>query len=97
MALNTYPVWARKNLELGKDIFLVGFDDIFYSRISVPSLTTVHQPTRNEGHIAVKKMINMIFGKTEQSETLKPFLAVRESTGGTRPDPEHPELEECLE
>lgn len=97
VALNTYPVFARKNLEFGKDIFLVGFDDIFYSRISNPSLTTVHQPTREEGHIAVRKMINMIFGKTEQSETLKPFLAVRESTGGNRPDPEHPELESCLE
>lgn len=97
VALNTYPVFARKNLEIGKDILLVGFDDIFYSRISLPSLTTVHQPTRDEGHAAVKKMINMIFGKTEQSETLKPFLAVRESTGGKRPDPEHPELEECLE
>lgn len=56
-------------------------------------LTTVHQPTGNEGHTAVRKIINMIFGKTEQSGTLKPFLAVRESTGGSRPDPEHPELE----
>ena len=73
---------------------IIGFDDIFYSRISKPSLTTVHQPTRMEGHTAVRKMINMIFDKTEKSETLKPFLMVRESTGGRRPDPEHHELEE---
>ena len=96
VALNTYPIFARKNLILGKDIFLVGFDDIFYSRISNPSLTTVHQPTRLEGHVAVRKMINMIFGKTEKSETLKPFLCLRESTGGNRPDPEHLEQEDCL-
>ncbi len=94
IALNAYPVFARKNINIGTDVKIIGFDDIFYSRISNPSLTTVHQPTRQEGHIAVRKMINMIFDKSEKSETLKPFLMVRESTGGRRPDPEHHELEE---
>lgn len=96
IALNMYPFFARKNMEIGKNIKLIGFDDIFYSRISKPSLTTVHQPTRIEGHVAVRKMINMVFGKKEDSETLKPFLMVRESTGGNRPDPEHPEKEKIV-
>lgn len=96
VALNTYPVFARKNIKLGANALLIGFDDIFYSRISNPSLTTVHQPTRSEGHAAVRKIINMIFGKTEKSEILKPFLCIRESTCGSRPDPEHPENEERM-
>ena len=96
IALNTYSVLAKKNIKLRENVCLVGFDDIFFSRISLPSLTTVHQPTREEGHIAVRKMINMIFGKLENSEVIKPFLRIRESTCGTRPDPEYPEREECL-
>ncbi len=29
----------------------------------------------------------MIFGKSEADETIKPYLMVRESTGGNRPEP----------
>ena len=76
---------------------LVGFDD-HYASVRLPvTLTTVHQPTRLEGALAVRKLVRMIFAMpTEAAETVKPYLMVRESTGGKRPDPGVPDSEEIV-
>lgn len=92
-ALDLYPLCARNGWILGKEIFLCGFDDIFYSRIASPSLTTIHQPTREEGRLALKTLVQMIFGKKAENSFIRPWLCHRESTGGGRPDPEFPERE----
>ena len=34
-----------------------------------------------------QRALNMIFGKKEENETIKPYLMVRESSGGSRPAP----------
>lgn len=96
MALNMYPIFAARKLKIGEKVLICGFDDIFYSRVSMPSLTTIHQPTRLEGKIAVQKLVSMIYGEQAKDELLKPFLVKRESTGGSRPDPEYPEREETI-
>jgi len=96
MALNLYPIFAERKLKIGEKVLICGFDDIFYSRVSIPSLTTIHQPTRMEGKIAVQKLVSMIYGEQAKDELLKPFLVKRESTGGTRPDPEYPEREKTI-
>lgn len=96
LALDMYPVFAARGLKIGRDVLLCGFDDIFYSRISLPSLSTVHQPTRLEGGMAVRKLVGMIYGDAGKNETVTPYLMVRESTGGERPDPEFPEREQVI-
>lgn len=95
-ALQLLPGFAAKKLPVGEQVLLVGFDDQLASRFSIPSLSTVHQPTRQEGHLAMEKLIRLIFGETEPGEMLKPHLVVRESTGGARPDPDRLDREEIL-
>ena len=51
------------------------------SRFPVLTLTMVHQPMKEEGAWAVKKLINLIFGGTGQNEFIKPHLIVRQSSG----------------
>ncbi len=80
-ALNLLIHLARLNITPGEKVMLVGNDDKQQSRFSIPTLTTIHQPIREEGELAVKKLINMIFGKTEKNEYIKPYLIVRQSTG----------------
>ena len=87
-ALNVLTVLAVERYAVGKEVFVVGFDDLPQCVWIEPRLSSVHQPTRSEGKRAVEKMINMIFGKKENNETIKPYLMVRESSGGGRPDPE---------
>lgn len=96
VALDLYLVFAKKNMDIGKNIFLCGFDDIFYSRIAHPSLTTIHQPTRQEGRRAVQKLIGMIYGKETRNELMEPYLFHRETTDGSRPDPAFPEKEKRI-
>ena len=74
-------------IKIGSEVHLVSFDDHNQCVFSIPSLSSVHQPTREEGRRAVEKLINMIFGKKENDETIKPYLMVRESSGGNRPEP----------
>lgn len=88
---------AQLNLLPGKRILLAGFDDQVMSIRCTPSLTTVYQPTRREGRLAMEKLIRMIFGGQEKSELLKPCLKIRESSGGRRPEPECIEDEQIAE
>ena len=47
-------------IQPGKQVMLVSFDDHNQCVFSEPSLSSVHQPTREEGRRAVEKLINMI-------------------------------------
>ena len=80
-ALNVLIHLARLGITPGERVLLVGNDDKQQSRFSVPTLTTVHQPTKEEGALAVKKLINLIFGGKEENELIKPYLVVRQSSG----------------
>lgn len=86
-ALNILARAAAKGYDIGREVCIIGFDNQIQTVWSEPSLSSVHQPTREEGRRAVEKMINMIFGKKEENETIKPYLMVRESSGGSRPAP----------
>ena len=65
----------------GEKILLAGFDDQLMASCCYPSLTTIHQPTREEGGLAVEALIRLIYNKTVCNKTLKPYLIIRETTG----------------
>lgn len=66
----------------GKNVSVVGFDDIRMASQWHPSLTTVSQPFRRLGFIATQTLIDIIAGKeTEQQVILEPQLVTRASTG----------------
>ena len=83
-ALNTVTRLLINNYKVGEEVLVIGFDDQVQCAWAEPSVRSIHQPTRQEGRRAVEKMINMIFGKKEENETIKPYLVVRESTGSKR-------------
>ena len=95
-AVNIMLTLASLGYRAGKDYLLSGHDDQFLSARLTPSLTTVHQPTLEEGILAVKKVICLMEGGTVENELLNPWLMIRESTGGSCPDLEHPESETIL-
>ena len=66
-------------LRFGKDVFLVGYDDLQLASQLDPPLTTIHQPFRKEGRRAVEKLISIIYGDTEADESITPFLVKRET------------------
>ncbi len=81
-AFNMLIHLARVGITPGDRVLLVGNDDKQQSKYSLPRLSTVHQPTMEEGMLAVRKLIRMIFGGKEKTELVRPYLVVRESSGG---------------
>ena len=81
-AFNVLIILARRNIVPGAGhVLLVGNDDKQQARYSLPTLTTGRQPTCEEGELAVKKLIGMIYGQREENQLLKPALIVRQSSG----------------
>lgn len=69
------------------DVSVIGFDDIFASRLITPALTTVAAPLRQMGEIAVHNLLAVIKGaqpKAGQALVVPTHLVERESAGPAR-------------
>lgn len=64
-----------------RDISVVGFDDINWSRMTMPMLTTIHQDADAKGRLAAECMIQLLEGKpvSQQNRILPVRLVRRES------------------
>ena len=60
IALGMLNYFYEHNVMIPKDISLIGFDDISYTEISVPPLTTIHQKKKKLGYLAVDKLISCL-------------------------------------
>ena len=66
-----------------RDLRVVGFDDAKYATLVSPSLTTIHQPSRDIAIVAFRAMLERIADPAlpARSLLLTPRLVVRESCG----------------
>jgi len=81
-ALGAMCVIRKCGLSIPGDISVVGFDDLFLAAFTDPPLTTMRQPMRKMGQLAMKHLVRLI--DKEESEVrveLDAELVVRASTG----------------
>ena len=70
-----------RGLCLPADLSLVGFDDLYISQYLSPALTTVRQPMRRMGRMAMETLLQLIAGKQiDQNLKVPGELIVRDST-----------------
>jgi LacI family transcriptional regulator len=83
MALGVLHALSAAGRRVPGDVAVVGFDDISLARHLSPSLTTVRQPSRQLGTVAVEILIDVIEGRTPASRdvVLPTKLKVRGSCG----------------
>jgi LacI family transcriptional regulator len=68
----------ERNIEIPKQIKVMGFDDILISKYIEPPLTTMKQPAYKMGEESVKMLIDLICGKhVEKTVILKTELIKR--------------------
>jgi DNA-binding LacI/PurR family transcriptional regulator len=68
-------------LSVPDEISVVGFDDLFVASYTQPPLTTVRQPMRRMGQLAMENLIKLMSGEESVVRIkVKPELVVREST-----------------
>jgi len=83
VAINVLEEAAKMGLRVPRDLSVAGFDDIPLAGRSDPPLTTVAQPAKEEGRLAVKVLFDKInrIQTGERQEFLACRLVVRGSTG----------------
>ncbi len=81
-AYGIYSEAKRKGVSIPKDFSLVGYDDIYFSKILEAPLTTIRQPVYDIGVKATEILINAIKKKEKPKEQFiyQPELIVRDST-----------------
>ena len=68
-------------LRVPEDISIAGFDDLFVASYTDPPLTTVRQPMRRMGQLAMENLIKLMSGEESVVRIkVKAELIVREST-----------------
>ncbi|WP_054939450.1 LacI family DNA-binding transcriptional regulator [Paenibacillus ihuae] len=69
-------------LSVPTDMSVVGFDDIFYTRYMIPSLTTIQQDVLGKAQTAVNMLLDQINGRVSSTRnvTIPVSLTVRQST-----------------
>lgn len=81
MAIGAIKAVKSRGLRVPEDFSIIGFDNIKYSSIIEPSLTTISQPTFDMGNKAMELLLNLINGSSLEKEQymLSDQLIIRES------------------
>ncbi len=91
-ANNAATIWViealrEMNIEMGRDIALVGFDDVDFFTLITPPVTAIRQPAHELGRMSARLLLQRIKGEFTASSvrTVLPVsLVIRESCGCTR-------------
>lgn len=80
-ALGAMRAIRMKGLRIPEDISVAGYDDLFVASYTDPPLTTVRQPMRRMGQLAMENLIKLMTGEESVVRIkVNPELIVREST-----------------
>jgi len=75
-------------LRVPEDVSVTGFDDLFFAAYLKPALTTVRQPMRRMGQMAMENLFKLMMGEESIAQvSVEPQLIVRESTGKAKTAP----------
>jgi len=88
-ANNASTIWViealkQLHIEIGREVALVGFDDVDFFTLMTPAVTAVRQPAAELGNVSARLLLQRINGefKTSSVRTVLPVtLTVRESCG----------------
>lgn len=82
LALGAIRAAQRADLDVPRDVSVIGFDDSSLMNCTNPALTTIRQPIEPMGRTAVDLLTTMISGAEVGSEEIlfEPELVVRQST-----------------
>lgn len=81
-AMGVYGALFELGKTPGRDVAVVGYDDIWPAQMMCPSLTTIHQPTREMGATAADLLIDCLEGgiRPGRQVSVEPELVARDST-----------------
>jgi alanine racemase len=81
IAIGAMRALQEKNIDVPKQVALVGFDDIANASFTFPPLTTVKQDTQLAGELLVGTLLSLIHDEEVKTTLIPPELVVRKSCG----------------
>lgn len=82
IGISVIKVARELGKEIPKDLKIVGYDDITFSSLISPSLTTIKQPIEQMGELVIQLLIDQMEQKEVPLENVLPITLVeRETTG----------------
>lgn len=78
-AMTAMAMLNNAGYTIAEDAFVIGYDDLSLTNCMSPPLTTIHQPMRQLGNIAVEKLISMIYGENVENTYVPTELIIRGS------------------
>ncbi|MEM7500418.1 MAG: substrate-binding domain-containing protein [Pseudomonadota bacterium] len=81
VAMSAIAALHDHDIDVPKDVAVVGYDDITLASYFSPALTTVRQNIPRAGAVLVDKILHMASGKSAESEMMPTELVVRRSCG----------------
>jgi sigma-B regulation protein RsbU (phosphoserine phosphatase) len=86
MALDAIGTLRERGVRVPDQVRVVGFDDLEEARYAVPPMTTVRQPSREQGRRAAELLLDLLEGKPVPRKVVLPTeLVVRRSCGCASP------------
>ncbi|MDQ0223927.1 LacI family DNA-binding transcriptional regulator [Metabacillus niabensis] len=84
MAMGVIKAAKERGLNVPNDLAVVGFDNISFSSIFDPALTTIAQPVYKMGELSMRLLLDQIRGNSQMKSQyiLESDLVIRESCGG---------------
>ena len=67
VAISAYKVFRNHGIRVPEDIQLVGYDDISFSSLVSPEITTIHQPIKEMGRRAIQLIYH--YGNEQNHES----------------------------
>lgn len=88
-AVGVIEAARARGVRIPEDLSLVGFDDTQVARYASPPLTTVRQPLRKMGRVALRTALRLAAGEQLDSHhvELATELVVRQSTAAPAANP----------
>ncbi len=83
MAVGIYEAARTAGMKIPQDIAVVGFDNIYMSRLLQPRLTTVHVPIQELGSRAIRYLFKMISGEIDPKMPHREVLTTGLVIGGS--------------
>jgi DNA-binding LacI/PurR family transcriptional regulator len=80
IAFGAMDAARSNNVQIPRELSIIGFDDLSFSKLINPPLSTIHQPIRRKGILAADMLIRHIDGELEVShKVLRTQLVIRDS------------------
>lgn len=88
VAISTYKVLHKRNIAVPEKIQLIGFDDISFSTLLSPELTTINQPIKDMTEKAVELIVNNELTGMTGGKFVFPVTLVKRQTTKLKGEPQ---------